>query len=130
MEKLECRSCNYAKYSVEYTRHTPLLEKEMCPVCLTLNSFIFHNEEEFCGESIDCSNCHNYIYYTESSKRWKDEIYFTDRSLLIRDFEDNKSFFYIDFYIENLSMITFESIIDFSNMNNLCHRLKSLMVFL
>ena len=127
--KNDCRSCGI-NFSLTGNRgkHKLVDVGIFCPVCMTASKSIHHSEnDDLVGDAYECSGCHNYILYTDGKGDiCKDEIYLTDEYFLIRDLEDNTSFFGKD----GDKVFSSESIIQFTDVKELFHRLKNLRAFI
>lgn len=131
--KTSCRSCKINKHLTGSTGEHQLVDAELyCLVCTTSTKSIYHSEnEDLAGDCYECSDCHNYILYTDSRGTiTKDEIYFSgsigeENTFLIRSVEENFSCF-----VKNDNKVyEVNNIIQFSNVNELYGRLNKLVVF-
>lgn len=123
-----CRSCNYNYSFVGRTsRHQILKADYLCLVCGKQEKIALHEGDELSGEAVECHSCHNYIRYTNGSPEaiWKDEIFLPNDFLLIRNYEKKESFIFKN----NKEAYSIPKIIEFTNINHLFIKLKTLIIF-
>jgi len=104
-----------------------------CLVCESSGNSLFHGDNpDLIGESFECQRCNNYIVYTENNTITKDEIYFDNGFYLIRNLEEQESYFAIDVdhkVYGGEEVCTFPYILLFDNIKELFAKLKLLALF-
>jgi len=125
----KCRSCNINYELTGLTgRHEIIKADKACPLCGVSEKIVLHyGHEGLSGEAIECHSCHNYIRYTNGTPEaiWKDEIYLSPNYLLLRSYEDNTS----TYFQNNKIIFETNNIIQFTSLDNLIEKLKTIVVF-
>jgi len=122
----KCRSCNYVyEYSHHVTRHKLVDAGFACPLCKATRMAFHPQGDDLSGEAYECVKCHNYILYTEGPKITKDEIYFPELWVVIRDVENNSTYFSID----DERIYVWKKVLPFETKEELFNKLKTVVVF-
>ncbi len=128
--KVSCRACQIendllARYDRTHNQHELVDVGIYCLVCKFSGAFSLHIEKDLLGESWCCTNCNNYILYTDKNQIWKDEIYFPDEISLIRNLEENESTIGSSYK----EIVTINSMVSFDSIEALQKKLKTLVLF-
>lgn len=129
MINANCRSCLIEQeyyYNDNGINHEIINSNLYCLLCKSMVDSFNHVGNDQDGQSFECSQCNNYIlYFSGKNLLTKDEIYFDNEKCLIRDYEDNTSYFWYSKY----KSITIDSLLFFDNKDELLNKLNKLIMF-
>ena len=124
---IECRTCALDTFEKrDPAGHQPFEGPVYCSVCRKEVKGYSHLDEDYWGDAIECSECHNYIIYLSPEKQiWKDEVYLDNETLVIRDIESNET----RIFVNDRRVTDIQGLLWFNSISDLQKRIKTILVF-